>query len=227
MVILVNKNIPKQALQALTASGELMLFETKAITYPAISGHPDIFFCPIDDCLVIAPNVPEAYKIRLSKLNLDFIEGYEPAGHKYPETARYNCVVTDCFLIGNTELLDEIISEKTSGKDIIHVNQGYTRCNLLPLHNNRFITSDKGVEKALAEKGLEVLFVNPNGIQLPGFKHGFIGGTCGIFEEKIYFMGNLKHFPEGKKVREFLSGYKLIELYNGPLFDGGGLFFIF
>jgi hypothetical protein len=226
MVILANKNIPAQALPALSAYGQLILLQTENITYPAISGHPDIFVCPIDEQLVIAPNLPETIKNELTALKLEFTEGYEPVGLKYPETAKYNCVVTHDFLIGNTELIDKKILELTSGKEIIHVKQGYTRCNLLALPQNRFITSDKGIEKMLVEKDMEVLYVNPKDIQLPGFDHGFIGGTAGIFKNQIYILGNLNYFLEGDKIRDFLSGYEIIELYDGPLFDGGGLFFI-
>jgi len=226
MVILVNKNIPRQALRALTAYGELVLFETRAITYLAISGHSDIFFCVIGDSLVMAPNVPEAKKMKLKKLNIKFNEGYEIVGQEYPATARYNCVVTDEFLIGKKGLIDKKIWEQTAGKEFIHVKQGYTRCNLLPLANNRFITSDKGIENALDEKGLEVLYVNPEGIQLPGFDHGFFGGVAGIYKDQVFFIGNLDHYAEGEKIRRFLSDYEIIELYDGPLFDGGSIILI-
>jgi hypothetical protein len=42
----------------------------------------------------------------------------------------------------------------------------------------------------------------------------------------VFFIGNLSHFPEGEKVRQFLSSYEIIELYDGPLVDGGSLIFI-
>lgn len=226
MVILANKNIPKQALQTLSGYGELILFQTEAITYPAISGHPDIFFCVIGAYLVIAPNLPNTIKMKLKNLNIKFEEGYEMVGHAYPASAGYNCVVTKEFLIGNKGLIDKKIGEQTTDKEFIHVSQGYTRCNLLPLEDNRFITSDKGIEKALVEKGLEVLYTNPEGIQLPGFDHGFIGGTAGIFKHQIFFIGRLNLFSEGEKIRHFLSGYEIIELYDGPLFDAGSILFL-
>ncbi|MCB2207322.1 MAG: hypothetical protein KQH67_03410 [Bacteroidetes bacterium] len=226
MVILANKNIPAQALQQLSLYGELILLQTENITYPAISGHPDIFICPIDEQLVIAPNLPETIKNEFITLKLEFTEGYEPVGVKYPETAKYNCVVTHDFLIGNTYFIDKKILELISGKEVIHVKQGYTRCNLLALSHNRFITSDKRIEKILTEKGLGTLYVNPKDIQLPGFDHGFISGTAGIFKNQVYFLGNLNYFLEGDKIRDFLSGYEIIELYNGPLLDVGSIFFI-
>lgn len=148
MVILANKNLPKQALQQLSTFGEMILFQTEAITYPAISGHPDIFFCKIGEDLVMAPNVPDIIKIKLENLNIRFKDGYETIGQEYPTTARYNCVVTNDLLIGNSEFIDKKIWEQTAGTEFINVNQSYTRCNLLPLVDNRFITSDKGIEKA-------------------------------------------------------------------------------
>jgi hypothetical protein len=226
MVILVSKNLPKRALKALASFGGLTLFQTDGITYPAISGHPDIFFCPVGDGLVVAPNVPKAFKIQLSKQNLSWKEGLESVGRNYPETACYNCVVTEDFLIGNKDFVDKKIWKYAGDKEFIHVKQGYTRCNLLPLANNRFITSDKGIEKTLTEKNMEVLYVNPMGILLPGFEHGFIGGCCGVSGNKVFFIGNLNHYTEGERIKSFLSGYEIAELYDGPLFDGGGLFFL-
>lgn len=224
MVILANKNLPRQALKHLSSFGDLVLFHTEGITYPAISGHPDIFFCHADSNLVMAPNVPEAIKEQLSERYL-MEEGYEVVGQNYPETAKYNCVVNKQFLIGQKEYIDNKILEVASKKEIIHVSQGYTRCNLIPLAGKRFITSDKGIELALKAKGLKVLYVNPEGILLPGFNHGFIGGCCGISGNRVFFIGSLNHFSEGIRVREFLFGFEIIELYDGPLFDGGSLMF--
>jgi hypothetical protein len=226
MLILADKRIPKQALVHLKKHGEALEFETSTITYQAISGHPDIFFCQTENELVVAPNLPENMKQKLVQSAISFREGKGRVGSKYPQTAAYNCVVTEKFLIHNTALTDGEIINKLGGHEKIDVKQGYTRCNLLALKNDRFITSDKGIKSALKHRGLEVLFVNPKGILLPGFTHGFFGGTCGILQDKVFFIGNLSHFPEGEKVRQFLSSYEIIELYDGPLVDGGSLIFI-
>lgn len=70
------------------------------------------------------------------------------------------------------------------------------------------------------------MYVNPEGIQLPGFDHGFVGGAAGIYKDQVFFIGNLDYFSEGEKFRHFLSGYEIIELYDGPLFDGGSILFL-
>jgi hypothetical protein len=107
----------------------------------------------------------------------------------------------------------------------VHVDQGYCRCNLLPLKNDHFITSDEGIYKVLKRHTDHILKVTTNGIILEGHKHGFFGGCCGVFEDKVFLIGSLKHYEDGGKVEDFLKnlGYEIVELYDGPLFDGGGI----
>ena len=226
MLILADKRIPEKAKAILEKQGNVLYLDSHGITYPSISAHPDIFFCQVNNNLVIASNLPLEYQIKLKELKVQFVEGRIPVGMEYPISAKYNAVVTDNYFIGNTNLIDQRILEFVSEKEIIHVNQGYTRCNLLPLANNRFITSDIGIEKSLIEKGLKVLYVNPKEIKLPGFNHGFIGGAMGRFNEKIFVIGNLNYISEGKRIVDFMKGHEIIELYDGPLFDGGSLIFL-
>ncbi len=62
MIIIADNRIPQLAKKKLEAYGDIVLLETKGITYDAISNHPDIFFCKINDVLIIAPNLPKRYK---------------------------------------------------------------------------------------------------------------------------------------------------------------------
>jgi len=228
MIIITNKNIPEAAISRLKNYGKVVHFETKGITYQAISGHPDVFFCLLEKQIIIAPNTPIEIKNELTNYNMPFIEGQGDVGNSYPETAIYNAVVTEKFLIHNLKITDNSIREACSDKTSIHVNQAYTRCNLLALKNDSFITSDKGIYETLLTKKLNVLYVNPQGIILPGFSNGFFGGACGVSQNQIFTIGSLSQFADGEKVITFLEdqGYQTIELYNGPMYDGGSLIFI-
>jgi len=226
MQIITNNILPPSAFSKLKNFGEVVLLETEGIVYDAISKHPDIFFCPPGEELIVAPNLPEDYKVILAKKNITFTEGNKILGKKYPSTAFYNAVVTKNFLIGNTKVMDTAILEKAENRKIIHVNQAYTRCNLLPLSDEKFITSDKGIEKELKKNNIEVLFANPEGIVLEGFKNGFFGGCCGVSGNRVFIAGSLNNFSEGEKVREFLKGMEIIELYDGPLLDVGSILFL-
>lgn len=57
MLIVIDKRIPEEAKKRLSGFGKIIEFETKGITYPAISGHPDIFMCQTTESLICAPNL--------------------------------------------------------------------------------------------------------------------------------------------------------------------------
>jgi len=226
MLIISNNTLPSSAKEKLKDYGDLILLEKNHVVYDAISNHPDVFLCQIDDLLIIAPNTSNKLKETLSLKGLNIIEGIKPLGEKYPNTAIYNAVLTENFLIGNSNFIDEKIISHMGNRKIIDVKQAYTRCNLLPLAGERFITSDKGIQKQLLKSNLEVLYVNPEKIVLKGFANGFIGGCCGVFNNKVFIAGRLNYFPEGDKINDFLEGSDIIELYDGPLLDVGSIFII-
>ena len=232
MLIIIDNKISQAAKNKLSAYGELMELKTEGITYPAISGHPDIFFCQAGEKLIVAPNLPEEYFELLKEHSVDYILGEFPVGPEYPASARYNAVATDKHLIHNFRHTDFMITRTLEDLHPVHVDQGYCRCNLLALKEGHFITSDQGIYKVLTglHPGLHLdgVPVSPDGIQLEGFPHGFFGGCCGIWKDKVFINGSLDHFPEGEKVRMYLKdlGYEVVELYDGPLTDAGSILFV-
>ncbi len=223
-LIIIDKKMPFEAKSKLLDYGDVLDFETAGITYPAISGHPDIFFCQAPAGLVVTRGLPDHYYEVFRQKGLNFVKGELKPGNKYPETAYYNAVITDNLLIHNLKVTDSAILGACSDLDHIHVNQAYTRCNLLAL-NQMFVTSDKGIHHTLVSKGLDCRYFSPDGIQLHGFRHGFLGGACGIFEDKVFVCGSLKYFSQGKEFKQIVdrAGYKLVELYDGPLVDVGSI----
>jgi hypothetical protein len=150
-----------------------------------------------------------------------------PVGKSYPETAHYNAVVTNSYLIHNLSFTDPAIKALISSKSSLSVNQGYTRCNLLEFGEDQFITSDKGIEKILIAKGVQVSFVSPDDILLPGYDHGFLGGCCGIQGNRIFISGSIQFMKGRKELYTILkkAGMEIVELYNGPFFDAGSILF--
>ncbi len=227
-MIIGDKRMPYEAQKKLQSIGNFIPFFTEGITYDAIAGHPDIFICPMDNRLVVAPNLPLKYKLALQKEGVLYVEGNESVGNKYPETARFNAVVTKNYFIHNLKITDKVLLQQGDNKIHIDVHQGYTRCNLFPLPDESFITSDKGIFNTMTENGLTVLYVKPQEILLSGFPHGFIGGCLGGNQNSIFVIGRLSSHPEGKKILQFIKrkNLHLILLYDGPLFDGGSLLFL-
>jgi len=216
-MIIADKKLDKSIIAKLTQIDDIFLLSTQGITYEAISGHPDVFFCQVDGCLISAPNLPPLpFATQTGKMQV---------GRSYPASAVYNAVVTHKYLIHNLRITDKVIVEKTHNKIKIDVNQGYTRCNLLVLNDELFITSDKGIEAELRKHNLVTLYFNPSAIVLPGYNHGFFGGCCGIISNTVLFTGSLQFHTGGNELKKRIKeqGFEVLELLDAPLYDGGSI----
>ena len=228
MLILCDRKMPETAKAKLATYGEIVEFSTAGITYEAISGHPDIFFCPTPVGLIVAPNLPEKYFKILNEKGISYTIGQLPVGIQYPDSAKYNTLVTKNFIVQNDAISDATILKQNPNHEIINVRQGYVRCSLLALPNNSFIISDRGIEKSLHQHKLEVLYIDPACVKLEGFEHGFFGGTCGIHENSLFICGSLTYFKESELILEFTekAGVQIIELFDGPPMDVGTILFL-
>ena len=216
VTIIASSLMPEPAKESLSKLGTVTWLEPSDKAYPSISSHPDIFFFCKDErhcnSVICAPN--------------------DSVGHKYPDTCRFNAVGVGNLLIHNLKYTDDKIKElygKISTKSVqLNVNQGYTRCNLLALDEQNFITSDFGIKKVLEEHGCNVFYVDPHQIALPGHDHGFFPGCCGLVDDCVVVCGSLKHLKECKDLKKFIrrNNMKIIELYDGDLIDVGSIFFI-
>ena len=224
--IIASATMPAEAREKLETLGDVVWLEPSGLAYQSISSHPDIFFfCDNErDCksIICAPNTPTGW---LEKINCPIIKGEKLVGSKYPETVHYNAVGIDNILIHNLQFSDEKLWKKSLQ---INVNQGYTRCNLLALNAENYITSDLGIKKVLEKHGFNVFYVDPQQIILPGQKYGFFPGCCGLLGDSVVVCGSLNYLNECKELKKFIrrNKMKIIELYNGKLVDVGSLFFI-
>jgi hypothetical protein len=225
MLIFIDARAPQQAKEALEKYGEVVDFITSDICYDAIAGHPDIFMFQHPGGLVVAPNLPPEYKNRLIAHGVKFKTGIMPVGSIYPATAAYNALYTTQGILHNQYIIDEVVAG--SHAMVIHCRQGYVRCSTV-LIGETFITSDKGIEKELLAIDCKVLYVNPQNIALQGVKYGFFGGCLGVYSKKVYFCGAIKYLEGNKILANQIEneGFELIELYQGPVTDVGGIFFI-
>jgi len=221
---IIDARMPASAKEVLRKEFTIVDFRSKDIVYEAISGHPDVFMHQVNNKLLVSPNLPKKYFNWLKEQQINYRVGRNKLGKKYPDTAYYNVASGDGIFIHKEDITDPILSEELIDYRFIHTNQAYSRCNTLILDAEHIITSDAGLHKSLPKS----LLVNPRGIILPGFINGFFGGCCGIYQKQVYIIGSLKHHPQGDEIRGFIenAGYNIVELYDGPLFDGGGIFFV-
>lgn len=151
-----------------------------------ISDHPDLSIFPLGaNKILVDKNLAPYYRDKLP--NYYVIEG-EPVKMKYPYDSIYNVYEGDDFFIHN-DLTESHILDHMKDKTHLRVNQGYTRCSIIPM-GDRILTADYGIYKKLRDK-IKVVLLHKEDIDLYGFETGFIGGTCGIYEDKLIFDGNI------------------------------------
>ncbi|GAB1404558.1 hypothetical protein MASR1M74_17370 [Lentimicrobium sp.] len=225
-LIITDKRLPLPAKNALHTLGKTLFLQSSTMVYKSIGGHPDIFMCADHEKVVVAPGLPDEIKATIEQHRIRLFTGQANPDRTYPDSARYNAVVTEDYIIHHLKITDPIILSTFPGRKHIHVNQGYTRCNLLALSHSHFLTSDRGIEKALQAEGKRVLYVDPQPVRLPGQKHGFFPGCCGIIDKTVLVAGSLAYHHEKAAIVTFIqeSGMEIHELYKGVLTDVGGIF---
>ena len=246
--IIADGRMPEEAKKNLKKLGDVLFLNPTEITYKSISAHPDIFFFQTKDGLVYAPNAPKRIIKELKKRKIKLTEGKKEVGKKYPETVPYNAVGIGDTLIHNLKHTDPTILSLYENH--IHVNQGYTRCNLVALNENSFITSDEAISRQLSavsddnrqqttdnrlcpqnyvgtRHATSVLYIDPKQVKLEGHDHGFFPGCCGVWKNNLIVCGSTKYLKEKEALDKFLkdNDFNLIELYDGELVDVGSIFF--
>ena len=235
--IIADGRMPEEAKKNLKKLGDVLFLNPTDITYKSISAHPDIFFFQGKDGLVYAPNAPKRIVKELKKRKIKLTEGKKEVGRKYPDTVPYNAVGIGDTLIHNLKHTDPTILSLYENH--IQVNQGYTRCNLVALNGNSFITSIPDNRQQTTDNRLcpseshvetygrtSILYIDPKQIKLEGHDHGFFPGCCGVWKNNLIVCGSTKYLKEKEALDKFLkdNDFNLIELYDGELVDVGSIF---
>ena len=155
-----------------------------------------------------------------------------PISDEYPNDIAFNAIYAKNCLWGNLPYIAKEIRSfaKDNEIDEIHLNQGYAKCSSLILGYKAVISADEGILKAAEGLDFSTLKIknSPDAISLLGYNYGFIGGACGVYNNNIYFVGNINTHPFADKILSFCSaqGFNAVSLCNGKLTDVGGIIFI-
>lgn len=164
----------------------------KAITYPAVCTHADIFFCRMG-----AGENAEVFRGNPREL-----------GYRYPHNVKFNGVYLDRYFIHNLKHTSPALLESARAKGLkwIHVAQGYTKCNMVVVDGHSVITADQGILRTLRRyPDINILPVRQGYVKLSGFEYGFLGGASGRVGNEIIFNGNLSCHPDFEKIRDFIE----------------------
>ncbi|MBM6819653.1 MULTISPECIES: DUF6873 family GME fold protein [Clostridia] len=195
--------------------------------YEAINGHTDIQLNILNkNTIIINKNINLSFKELLKTKNINFIESNSTLSSKYPSNISLNAYITDNYLVHNLKFTDKKILDYCKNKKTINVNQGYTKCSILPLREKVIITNDTGIYNTLKNEGFDILLLPFGDIELSGFNYGFIGGVGGmISNDSMAFFGSLDNYAFGNEVKKFLYKYDIKPIYlsNTKLIDRGSL----
>lgn len=224
---IIDKRAPQAAKQRLAKEFVVVEFITENITYEAIAGHPDVFITQSNNCFVISPDTPKPVVDALNSKKTKYVFGESRIGTGLNNSSQYNCIINENYIFHRKGFTDKTILDTHPNHQCIHLPQSYTRCSAIDL-GQFILTSDKGIETALIKQNILVEYVSPQGILLPPYKNGFIGGCYGVFNNKLYIIGHIDCFHDKERLLSIIdkSGLEPVYLYDGDFYDGGGIFFI-
>lgn len=235
MLAVIDCRLPEKCRESLAARGfePLPLPPFKKLSAP-VASHPDMLLFISDGILITHKDYYEVAKAEIDRIasagKLNILLSDEEIGDTYPHDIIFNAA-----LVGNSVLcLEKAISKHIkvladeTGRRTVNVNQGYTKCSTVIVDKNAVITSDRTVALAARECGIDLLFVRPGYIELPGYDTGFIGGASGRLGDKIYFCGDLDTHPDAMAIKAFCAAHcrTAVSLSDDRLFDAGTIFFI-
>lgn len=189
--------------------------------------HADMQLFHLSDSDWIVSDIHSKTTEKLGKIGL----ACHPTGKKiakdYPQDVVLNSAQIGNYLICNEKYVDPGILKHCHAHhiEIIPVKQGYAKCSVAICSREAIITSDQGIAKAVFGK-LDCLLIQPGFIELPGYRHGFIGGCTGMLNKDILgISGTLSFHPDKNRIINFLTQHSIYieELSGDPLEDIGGI----
>lgn len=219
--IIVNTDIPRTMLNKLSTLFEYSIEFCEKCDYfdGSVASHADMNFLCIRNKLFTISDAFGNHSKNDEKL-------------KYPNDVKLNayCVGDDFLCKTDSVYSGALEYAKNAGMNIIHVNQGYLKCNLVVVNEaeKAVITEDKGIAKILTANGYDVLLLNTHAVKLEPYEHGFIGGASGNIDGKIVFTGKIENHPEFNVIKVFLDKHnaEYVSLSDDALYDYGSVLLI-
>ncbi len=223
-VAIVGKSMPEAAVNKLTKEYTVFVIPPDVSVAPEVFSHPDMILTVFDGKLFchesytseIIPQIAE-----LCGLKVVYCRGKR--SEKYPEDVAFNVLSVGDKLIGRQDSVAPELREY----GIIDTRQGYAGCTSL-FAAGHVISADPAILSSAAGAGIPTVRISGEGIELPGYSTGFIGGACGVCGDKIYICGEPNTSPAGRDLQKACRelGLRLISLCGGPVTDVGGIKFL-
>ena len=245
MAFVTNPNLPENAVTLAVVDGRISIEAENALMnlgakilklmphpalYTAVCCHPDMLLHHIGgETIVYAPGTDPTLLDALLLNGFYLLKGESILSPAYPTDIAYNIARVGSKYFHNLKYTDPVIKKELFKQDIepIHVEQGYSKCSILPVDANSIITTDAGIAKAAEKKGFEVLLVDcERSICLPGLNYGFIGGAGGMIGNSVCALnGSVDVLNCSKKLSSFVLKKNIIikELSDSVVTDIGSI----
>lgn len=194
-----------------------------------IAGHPDLQLFPYNGTVFAHKDLDTESKTVIAQYgNLVICD--RSIRSPYPDDSPFNIALAGNTAFCRKDLIPREISDafNRDGINVVHVNQGYSRCSIIPLNENSIITEDDAIARTAEKRGFTVLRIARGKVTLPGFPYGFLGGCTGVTDSSVYFTGVLDQTPEKSAIYGFISstGKSVVFLSSDPLIDFGSILFL-
>ena len=197
-----------------------------------VDTHADLMIFPIDGKAFIysevAKNLPELAN-DLHLRGYETVEVDRPPANCYPYDIPLNCLQVGRYIFCKKKYTSPSVIEyaEENGYAVVNTNQGYARCTACPIGNMGIISADPSMLKAADSARLDILSICEGYVRLEGYDHGFIGGACGVYENTLYFAGDISRHPDYESIADFCRerGVEVVSLSDEPLCDVGSIFF--
>lgn len=185
-----------------------------------VSCHSDMLYLRTDRDTFLISDCQEQNKKILENAGytVNIFHDLKPG---YTTESYLNFIINEKYVIKNSKTA---LQMDIDNKQTVFVKQGYTRCSVLQVFDNSYITDDNGIYKALLNIGADCLKVAKGIVKLSGYEYGFIGGaSVKLDDENVLFFGEIEDKTIKKQVQIFLDnrGVKAHFICDMPLTDIG------
>ncbi len=235
-IALVDSRISRDMERSLLREGfrVIPLPPSSRLSWP-IASHPDMLMLYDSGNIITSTDycdeAPFVFTdIREFSTNVSMNFTSDVYGKNYPEDAIFNALIMGEFMFCKTDSISSAVLDYARGRSLTvnHVNQGYPACTTLAISDKAAITADVGMARALSECGIRVSLIENGAISLEPYEYGFIGGACGVYNGRAYFLGDVTRHPSYNEILRACEAESVVpvSLSSEKLTDLGRIIFI-
>ncbi len=227
-IAIVSENSPVEAVHKLSENFTIIKMPPDPLLDPPVAHHPDMLITILDGKLFCHQTYYRLAHTIIDKMvylcKLQLVCTAAPRSAKYPLDVGLNTLLLPDqkkLIARRASLAPELLPYLA-----VDTKQGYAGCASLFI-GGTVVTADPSICCSGKKIDIPVYKIPSGGIQLPGYDTGFIGGCGGVWENTVYLYGQASSSSAGRALAVYCRkrGFSIIELWDGPLSDFGGIQF--